>query len=153
MGFQITVAEGQRHPKVGLAETAVYSLKKLLIRLFPASPLNIDLFDFNHRLALIESYLNQRPTFALQDQYLTPHIFKIATLKRASAPMSVNSLSETIFPSTRELRDAIFLLSAENKKMLTQLAAELSRRLLNYRNNTYLTGNVKVGNFVIIFTG
>ena len=34
--------------------------------------------------------------------------------------------------------------------MLTQLAAELSRRLLNYRNNTYLTDKVKVGNYVIV---
>ena len=122
----------------------------MLIRIFPTKPLNIDLFDFNHRLSLIETYLNERPTFAIQDQYFTPNIFKIATLKRASAPMSVNSLSETIFPSTKELRDATFLLSAETKKMLTQLAAELSRKLLNYRNNTYLTENVKVGNFVIL---
>ena len=36
---------------------------------------------------------------------------------------------------------------------MTQLAAELSRRLLSYRNNTYLTDNVKVGNFVIIPEG
>ena len=47
--------------------------------------------------------------------------------------MSVNSLSETIFPATKELRDAIFLISADTKKMLTNLAAELSRKLLNYR--------------------
>ena len=134
IGFQITVAEGQRHAKVGLAESAVFTLKKLLIRIFPTKPLNI------------ETYINERPTFAIQDQYFTPNIFKIATLKRASAPMSVNSLSETIFPATKELRDAIFLISADNKKMLTNL----SRKLLNYRNNTYLTEKVKVGNFVII---
>ena len=34
--------------------------------------------------------------------------------------------------------------------MLTQLAADLSRRLLNYRNNTNLTENVKICNFVIL---
>ena len=34
--------------------------------------------------------------------------------------------------------------------MLTQLAAELSRKLLNYRNNTYLTDKVKIGNYVIV---
>ena len=150
MGFQITVSEGQRHPKVGLAESAVFSVKKLLIRMFPTQPTNIDLFDFNHKLALIKTYLNERPSFALQDQYFTPHIFKIATLKRASAPMSVTPLSDTIFPSTKEIRDAVFLLSSENKQMLTQLASELSRKLLNYRNNTYLTSKVKIGNFVIL---
>ena len=35
MGFQITVAEGQRHAKVGLAESAVFNLKKILFRIFP----------------------------------------------------------------------------------------------------------------------
>ena len=54
------------------------------------------------------------------------------------------------FPSTKEIRDAVFLLSAENKQMLTQLASELSRKLLNYRNNTYLTNKVKIGNYVIL---
>ena len=111
--------------------------------MFPTRPTNIDLFDFNHKLALIETYLNERPSFALQDQYFTPHIFKIATLQRASAPLSVNSLSDTIFPSTKEIRDAVFLLSNDNKTMLTQLAAELARKLLNYRNNTFLSEKIK----------
>ena len=44
-GFQITVAEGQRHAKVGLAESAVYNLKKILIRTFPTKPPNTDLFE------------------------------------------------------------------------------------------------------------
>jgi len=34
--------------------------------------------------------------------------------------------------------------------MLTGLAAELSRKLLNYRNNTHLTDKVKIGNYIII---
>ena len=150
LGFQITIAEWQRYSKVGLAESAVYSVKKLLIRMFPATPRSTDLFDFNHKLALIETYLNERPSFALHDQYFTPHIFKLATLQRAKAPLSVNSLSDTIFPSTKEIRDAVFIVSNDNKTMLTQLAAKLSRRLINYRNNTYLTDKVKVGNYIIV---
>merc|ERR1712105_248510 len=67
-----------------------------------------------------------------------------------SAPISVTPLSDKIFPSTKEIRDAVFLLSSENKQMLTQLASELSRKLLNYRNNTYLISKVKIGNFVIL---
>ena len=63
-GFQITVAEGQRHAKVGLAESAAYNLKKLLIRTFSTKPPNTDLFEFYHKLALIENYINERPTFA-----------------------------------------------------------------------------------------
>jgi len=49
MGFQITVGEGQRHAKVGLAESAVFNLKKILIRIFPTKPQNTDLFDFYHK--------------------------------------------------------------------------------------------------------
>jgi len=64
--------------------------------------------------------------------------------------MSINSLSETIFPATKELENAIFLISADTKEMLTNLAAELSRKLLNYRNNTFLTENIKIGDFLII---
>ena len=34
--------------------------------------------------------------------------------------------------------------------MLTNLAAELSRKLLNYRNNTYITEKIKIGDYIII---
>merc|ERR1712105_566381 len=85
-GFQITVAEGQIHAKVGLAESAVFNLKKILIRIFPTKPPNTDLFEFWHKLALIENYINERPTFAIQDQYFTPNIFKIASLKKQMPP-------------------------------------------------------------------
>ena len=96
-GFQITITDGQRHSKVGLAESAVHNLKKILIRTFPTKPTNVDLFEFNHKLALVESYINERPTFLLNDQYFTPHIFKIASIKTTIGPMSINSISDTIF--------------------------------------------------------
>jgi len=135
---------------VGVAESGVFISEKILIRILPTKPPKTDLFDFYPKLSLIENYINERPTFAIQDQYFTPKIFKIASLKRANAPMSVNSLSETIFLATKELRDVIFLISADTKKMLTNLAAELSRKLLNYRNNTHLTENIKIGDYIII---
>ena len=58
-GISVTVADGIRHSKVGLAEQAVFNVKKALIHIFPNKPNCTDLFELIHRLAIIETYLNE----------------------------------------------------------------------------------------------
>ena len=76
------VADGQRHSLVGLFESVVYNVKKLLMSLFPNWPHVTDLFELNHRLSLIESFLNECPMFAVGDQYFTPEVFQVSALHR-----------------------------------------------------------------------
>ena len=80
-GIRVIIADGNRHSLVGLCENAVYNVKKLLISLFPNRPHVQDLFELNHRLSLIEQFLNKRPTFAVGDQYFTPEAFQVANLQ------------------------------------------------------------------------
>ena len=80
-GIGVIIADGNRHSLVGLCENAVYNVKKLLISLFPNRPHIEDMFELNHRLSLIEQFLNERPTFAVGDQYFTPEAFEMVNLQ------------------------------------------------------------------------
>ena len=58
-GITIIIANGVHHLKVGLVENAVYNIKQCLINLFLAKPHITDLFELNHRLAIIETFINE----------------------------------------------------------------------------------------------
>ena len=81
-GIYIAVAESKCHSRVGLAEAAIHKVEHALFHLFPGSPQCLNLFEFNHYLALIEVYLNQQPVYTDHDSYLTPYLWDIASLKR-----------------------------------------------------------------------
>ena len=112
-GIQITDADGIWHSKVGLAEMAVHDLKKIPLRTVPIKSADLDIFEFSHTLALIENYINEIPVFSINDNYFTPHIFKTESPQRTNVPMSVRLISDIIFPTTKELKDVVFLISAD----------------------------------------
>ena len=133
-GISVIIADGIRHCKVGLTEQAVFNVKKALINIFPNKPHCTDLFELNHRLAIIENFINECPTFAMDKQYFTPHIFQIATLKQSQRLDSPHLLSDLIFPTNKVIKESLYLLSHQSKQMLTGLAADLAKCLLNFRN-------------------
>ena len=57
-GVTVVIVNATRHSKVGLAENMVYNIKKALINIFLTHPHVSSLFKLNHRLALIEQFLN-----------------------------------------------------------------------------------------------
>ena len=71
---------------VGFAERTIYNIKKAVMNLFANRPSIDGIFDLNHRLSLIELYLNDRPSYAFSHQYIGPNVFEIASLRHSQAP-------------------------------------------------------------------
>ena len=66
----------------------------------------------------------------------TPYIFQVATLKRSQRNDSPMILSDLVFPTNKIIKEALYLLSQESRQMLTGLASDLGKKLLNFRNLT-----------------
>jgi len=147
-GLQIVIAEGERHSYVGIAENLIFGIKKCMIHLFSGKRTIHGLFDLTHRLYLIEAYLNDRPTYALTNQICTANTFETASLRHSQTQGPI-VISHLPLPKTTEIQDALYLMSQDSKKMLTELATDLSKRLLNYAN---LTSHhlPKIGTWVLI---
>lgn len=133
-GITVIVAPANRHKFVGLAENTVYNVKKCLINLFPTTRFFHDLFEVYHKISLIETYLNDRPSFALDSHYIKPNVFRIATLKHDDSKLKPQLISDLVFPQTTQICDALVALTNDSKQMLNALAADLSKAILNYRN-------------------
>ena len=130
-GISVILADGVRHSKVGLAESTVWSVKQCLIQLFPTKQNCSDLFEFNHRLSIIQTFLNEHPIFSIGREICTPHIFNVASLKCAGNLDPPQLLSTLIFPSNAEIKQSLNILSTESKRILTSLASDLSQQILN----------------------
>ena len=127
-GITVIIADGICHCKVGLVEQAMFNMKKCLINIFPTKPHCSDLFELNHRLAIIKTFINERPTFTMNQQYFTLQIFQIATLKRSQRLDHPQLLSDLVFPTNSVIKESLYLLSNQSKQILTGLAADLSKR-------------------------
>ena len=101
--------------------------------MLPNGPHCSDMFQLILRLALIETFLNNRPMFGLGENYFTPEIFQIQTLKMAQT-VDHELLSEILFPTNQTLSEAVTLLATESRNMLTKMASDISAKLLNFRN-------------------
>ena len=134
-GLQIIIGAGNRHSHVGICENLIYSVKQTIMHLFVGKPTIFGLFDLSHRLSLIESFLNDRPTFAINNQISTPNVFEVANL-RFSQTVGPNIISHLAVPKGQEIQTSLYLMSQESKKMLTTIASNLSERVLNFANLT-----------------
>jgi hypothetical protein len=86
---------------------------------------------------------------AANKNYFTPHIFKVAALKRSNKVEQTQILSDFVFPKTADIWEALCILSQNSRQMLNRLAADLSSRILNYKNITSLN-TPKIGDFVYV---
>ena len=149
IGIKVTVATGKYHRLVGFAEHAVFNLKKVLTTICRAQQPD-SLFSFYHWMALIEHYLNARPTLHDKNLIISPDSFEIAALRRAKpSPVHPSTLilSDFIFPSTRSIALSLRAAATESKQVLTNLVATLATRLLNYKP---LSHSVTIGDIVYI---
>ena len=80
-GITIIVVDRKCCQKVGLAENMMHNLKQSLNHLFPLCQTSHDLFDFSHKLALIENFLNSHLTFAQDNKFFFPNMFCMAMLQ------------------------------------------------------------------------
>ena len=111
----------------------MWNVKKTLAHLFPYSNSTPDVFSFIHRLAIVEQFLNDRPTFALEQTYFFPDMFRIATLQQAKRNDN-QIISDLFIPTTQTMKDVISLQCKDSQKLLNILASELANKLLNYKN-------------------
>ena len=103
--IHFVIAESKRHQKVGLAERQVNNVKQIMNKIFPSKSVIPDIFEMNHKLSLIEAYLNDRTTYALDGEHLSPYIFQMSTLKRAkSTDRETPLLSQYFLPNSKMAR-------------------------------------------------
>ena len=111
-GLQIIVGAGNRHSHVGICENLIYSVKQTIMHLFTSRPTVHGYFDLSHRLSLIEAFLNDRPTFANNNQFSTANVFQVANL-RFSQTVGPNILSDLVFPKSQEIQQSLYLMSKQ----------------------------------------
>ena len=111
-------------------EVAVFNVKNTLIMLFASQENALDIFEFHHRLALVELYLNERVTFCVKNSYFSPYVFDIAKLKHSQQSSNSQLISEQIFPKNKEIADALYLLSSDSRKLLTNLSAVIRTKII-----------------------
>ena len=101
-------------------------------------------------MSLIEEYLNDRCTYTMGKEYLTPYIFQINGLKRAKKSIWEGPLlDQFFFPSTQLVRQAVLLLGADSRDLLSNLVTELSSRVLNFKN-TSKSDKPDIGQLIIV---
>ena len=82
-----------------------------------------DLFDFAHKVALINNYLNERPLFNTDQGICTPLTLEQSLLTRSNEKPKFFTFAEYIIPSNKEIYSQIRKLAQFNKKILFEIAA------------------------------
>ena len=141
-GVKITVATGKRHQRVGRAEKMVAQIKQLLLEKMK-SHIFQDFFDVNHKMSLIQSFINERPVF-FENGVLTPYSIESAMLKRSSGPIKIFTLSQFIIPQEKHMRNLMTELASESRSVLNLIASETCKHLLNRKviNQTLSVGQL-----------
>ena len=91
------------------------------------------MFDFTHKVALINHYLNERPLFHTDQGICTPLTLEQALLSRSNEKPKFFTFAEYIIPSNKEIYAQIKKLADFNKKILFEIAANSAFYLLNKR--------------------
>ena len=117
---------------MGRAEHIIKKIKFLL-----ASALKTwifhDSFDFTHKVALINHYLNKRPLFYTDQGICTPLTLEQSLLARSNAKPKFFTFAEYLIPSNKEIYKQIKKFADFNKKILFEVAANSAFYLLNKR--------------------
>ena len=98
----------------------------------------------------MEAYLNDRCTYTLNKEFITPYIFQINRLKHSRNTLQrAPLLAEFFFPNTHQVKQAVLTLGADSRQLLSNMASELAARLLNFRNSTQ-SDQPAIGDLIII---
>ena len=131
-GIDIVIASSKRHEGVGRAEHIIKKIKFLLASALKTWNFH-DSFDFAHKVALINHYLNERPLFYTDQDICTPLTLEQSLLARSNAKPKFVTFAEYLIPSNKEIYKQIKKLADFNKKILLEVAANSAFYLLNKR--------------------
>ena len=146
-GITVVIADGKNHKMLGLAETLVKNIKHSVIDLFSTLRTR-SFFDLQHRVAILEHWINSRPTLNETSRILNPNSLEEAALRRAySATDAPVLLSEYILPTAKNLRIAVQLLATDSRHILDEYRANLATRILNSKNQK---SDITVGDLIYV---
>ena len=101
-GINIVIASSKRHVCVGRAEHIIKKIKFLLVSALKTWIFH-DTFDFTHKVALINHYLNERPLFHTDQGICTPLTLEQSLLSRSNEKPKFFTFAEYIIPSNKEI--------------------------------------------------
>ena len=131
-GIDKVIASSKQHECVGRAEHIIKKIKFLLVSTLKTWIFH-DTFDFTHKVALINHYLNERPLFHTDQGICTPLTLEQSLLSRSNEKPKFFTFAEYIIPSNKEIYTQIRKLANFNKKILFEIAANSAFYLLNKR--------------------
>ena len=126
------ITSSKRHERIGRAEHIIKKIKFLLVSALKTWIFH-DTFDFTHKVALINHYLNERPLFHTDQGICTPLTLEQSLLSRSNEIPKFFTFAEYIIPSNKEIYTQIRKLANFNKKILFEIAANSAFYLLNKR--------------------
>ena len=92
-----------------------------------------DAFDFTHKVALINHYLNKRPLIHTDQGIFTPLTLEQSLLSQSNNKPKFFIFAEYLIPSNKEIYKQIKKLANFNKKILFEVAANSAFYLFNKR--------------------
>ena len=131
-GIDIVIASSKRHECVGRAEHIIKKINFLLVSALKKWIFH-DTFDFTHKVALINHYLNERPLFHNDQGICTLLKLEQSLLSRSNEKPKFFTFAEYIIPSNKEIYTQFRKLAHFNKKNLFEIAANSTFNLLNKR--------------------
>ena len=120
---------------MGISEHIIKKIKFLLVLALKTWIFH-DSFDFVHKVAFINQYLNERPLLDTRQGIFTPLTLEQSLLSRSNEKPKFFTFAEYIIPSNKEIYSQIRKLANFNKKILFEIAANsvfyfLNKRTLN----------------------
>ena len=97
-GFDIVFASSKWHEQIGRTEHIIKKIKFLLALALKTWVFHAS-FDFTHKVALINHYLNERPLFHTDQGICTPLTLEQALLSRSNEKPKFFTFTEYIIPS------------------------------------------------------
>ena len=79
-GISVVITVGGYHRQVGREETAVFEVKKVIVRTLRGVFFN-STFNYFHKMCLIQVWVNNRPSILSNHKIITPVDFEAAMLQ------------------------------------------------------------------------
>ena len=100
-GISLVIGSAKLHEKVSSAERIVSKVKRILLTTIK-SYIFKDHFDINHKISLIQLFLNERPLFFASNRVFSPNSIDVALLRRSGSNIKVFNLADYFVPTDRD---------------------------------------------------
>ena len=127
-GISLVIGSAKRHEKVSSAERIVAKVKRILLTTIKSYVFK-DHFDINHKMSLIQLFLNERPLFFASNRVFSPNSIDIALLRRSGSNIKVFNLADYFVPTDRDTQRLLYQLSEDSKQILHLVSNDILKLL------------------------